>query len=48
MMHLFSQYWYEGEELGELPLDFDVIWDGDFAIDKPPGFKGTSLEHSEF
>ncbi|KAL8164327.1 UNVERIFIED_CONTAM: Plexin-A3, partial [Gekko kuhli] len=35
----FPQYWYEGEEVGELPLDFDVIWDGDFAIDKPPGFK---------
>nr|XP_020648579.1 plexin-A3 isoform X1 [Pogona vitticeps]XP_020648580.1 plexin-A3 isoform X1 [Pogona vitticeps]XP_020648581.1 plexin-A3 isoform X1 [Pogona vitticeps]XP_020648582.1 plexin-A3 isoform X1 [Pogona vitticeps]XP_020648584.1 plexin-A3 isoform X1 [Pogona vitticeps] len=34
-----TSYWYDGEEVGELLLDFDVIWDGDFAIDKPPGFK---------
>ncbi|XP_061470157.1 plexin-A3 isoform X1 [Rhineura floridana] len=34
-----TSYWYDSDELGELPLDFDVIWDGDFAIDKPPGFK---------
>uniref|UniRef100_A0A670KIJ4 Plexin-A2 n=1 Tax=Podarcis muralis TaxID=64176 RepID=A0A670KIJ4_PODMU len=34
-----TSYWYDSDDLGELPLDFDVIWDGDFAIDKPPGFK---------
>ncbi|XP_067403019.1 plexin-A3 [Emydura macquarii macquarii] len=34
-----TSYWYEGDAVGELPLDFSVVWDGDFAIDKPPGFK---------
>ncbi|KAF3861043.1 hypothetical protein F7725_001298 [Dissostichus mawsoni] len=28
-------YWYEGDEAGDLPVDFSIVWDGDFFIDKP-------------
>ncbi|XP_074872779.1 plexin-A3 [Carettochelys insculpta] len=34
-----SSYWYEGDAVGELLVEFTVVWDGDFAIDQPPGFK---------
>ncbi|XP_075772676.1 plexin-A3 isoform X5 [Pelodiscus sinensis] len=33
-----SSYWYEGDAVGELPVEFAVVWDGAFAIDQPPGF----------
>lgn len=36
------QYWYEGDETGDLPVDFSIVWDGDFFIDKPPSMKGKS------
>uniref|UniRef100_A0AAR2LBR8 Sema domain-containing protein n=1 Tax=Pygocentrus nattereri TaxID=42514 RepID=A0AAR2LBR8_PYGNA len=31
-----TSYWYEGNEMGDLPVDFSIVWDGDFPIDKPP------------
>lgn len=36
----FLQYWYEGNEMGDLPVDFSIVWDGDFPIDKPPSMRG--------
>lgn len=35
------QYWYEGDAVAEMPLEFSVVWDGNFAIDQPPDFQGT-------
>lgn len=35
------QYWYDGDEVGDLPVDFSIVWDGDFFIDKPANMKGT-------
>lgn len=37
---LFLQYWYDGNEMGDLPVDFSIVWDGDFPIDKPPSMRG--------
>ncbi|MEQ2222383.1 Plexin A3, partial [Ilyodon furcidens] len=32
-------YWYEGDEAGDLQVDFSIVWDGDFLIDKPAFMK---------
>ncbi|TRY72813.1 hypothetical protein DNTS_009514 [Danionella cerebrum] len=32
-------YWYEGNEMGDLPVDFSIVWDGDFPIDKPSSMR---------
>ncbi|ELK36936.1 Plexin-A3 [Myotis davidii] len=32
-------YSYEGDEYGDTELDFSVVWDGDFPIDKPATFR---------
>ncbi|EPQ20173.1 Plexin-A3 [Myotis brandtii] len=34
-----SSYSYEGDEYGDTELDFSVVWDGDFPIDKPATFR---------
>nr|XP_012613634.1 plexin-A3 isoform X5 [Microcebus murinus] len=34
-----TSYSYEGDEYGDTELDFSVVWDGDFPIDKPPNFR---------
>uniref|UniRef100_A0A8C8WZP8 Plexin-A3 n=1 Tax=Panthera leo TaxID=9689 RepID=A0A8C8WZP8_PANLE len=34
-----ASYSYEGDEYGDTELDFSVVWDGDFAIDKPATFR---------
>ncbi|XP_015299756.3 plexin-A3 isoform X5 [Macaca fascicularis] len=34
-----ASYSYEGDEHGDTELDFSVVWDGDFPIDKPPSFR---------
>ncbi|XP_029417713.1 plexin-A3 isoform X2 [Nannospalax galili] len=34
-----ASYSYEGDEFGDTELDFSVVWDGDFPIDKPPSFR---------
>ncbi|XP_060788388.1 plexin A3 [Neoarius graeffei] len=34
-----TSYWYEGNEMGDLPVDFSIVWDGDFPIDKPSALK---------
>nr|XP_008771821.2 plexin-A3 isoform X2 [Rattus norvegicus] len=34
-----ASYFYEGDEFGDTELDFSVVWDGDFPIDKPPSFR---------
>lgn len=36
------QYWYEGDEDGDLQVDFSIVWDGDFLIDKPAFMKGKT------
>lgn len=41
----FLQYWYDGDETGDLPVDFSIVWDGDFFIDKPPTMKGMLFYH---
>ncbi|XP_040143102.1 plexin-A3 isoform X2 [Ictidomys tridecemlineatus] len=33
------EYSYDGDEYGDTELDFSVVWDGDFPIDKPPSFR---------
>lgn len=42
----FSQYWYEGNEMGDLPVDFSIVWDGDFPIDKPSSMRGKKSHTS--
>uniref|UniRef100_A0A8C7PFT2 Plexin A3 n=1 Tax=Oncorhynchus mykiss TaxID=8022 RepID=A0A8C7PFT2_ONCMY len=34
-----TSYWYDGYETGDLPVDFSIVWDGDFFIDKPSTMK---------
>ncbi|KAG7280865.1 hypothetical protein CRUP_010847, partial [Coryphaenoides rupestris] len=34
-----TSYWYEGDETGNLAVDFSIVWDGDFFIDKPATMK---------
>ncbi|CAM4718535.1 unnamed protein product [Leuciscus chuanchicus] len=34
-----AEYWYEGNEMGDLPVDFSIVWDGDFPIDKPSSMR---------
>uniref|UniRef100_A0A3Q2XEH6 Plexin-A3 n=1 Tax=Hippocampus comes TaxID=109280 RepID=A0A3Q2XEH6_HIPCM len=34
-----TSYWYEGMEAADLPVDFNIVWDGDFFIDKPVSMK---------
>ncbi|XP_027463632.1 plexin-A3 isoform X4 [Zalophus californianus] len=34
-----ASYSYEGDESGDTELDFSVVWDGDFPIDKPATFR---------
>ncbi|XP_015427202.1 PREDICTED: plexin-A3 [Myotis davidii] len=36
---LLLGYSYEGDEYGDTELDFSVVWDGDFPIDKPATFR---------
>lgn len=43
-----SQYWYDGDEAGDLPVDFSIVWDGDFFIDKPSAMKGSSYRSVVF
>ena len=38
------QYSYEGDEYGDIELDFSVVWDGDFPIDKPATFRGEGQD----
>lgn len=42
----FPQYWYEGNEMGDLPVDFSIVWDGDFPIDKPSSMRGKKSHTS--
>uniref|UniRef100_A0A8C9UYV3 Plexin A3 n=1 Tax=Scleropages formosus TaxID=113540 RepID=A0A8C9UYV3_SCLFO len=34
-----TSYWYDGDDVGDLPVDFSIVWDGDFFIDKPATMK---------
>ncbi|XP_045141415.1 plexin-A3 [Echinops telfairi] len=34
-----ASYSYDGDEYGDTELDFSVVWDGDFPIDKPSSFR---------
>ncbi|XP_057573340.1 plexin-A3 isoform X3 [Hippopotamus amphibius kiboko] len=34
-----ASYSYEGDDYGDTELDFSVVWDGDFPIDKPATFR---------
>ncbi|XP_076857395.1 LOW QUALITY PROTEIN: plexin A3 [Brachyhypopomus gauderio] len=34
-----TSYWYEGNEMNNLPVHFSIVWDGDFPIDKPPSMR---------
>lgn len=44
---LLPQYSYEGDEYGDTELDFSVVWDGDFPIDKPATFRGELRDGAE-
>lgn len=44
---LLPQYSYEGDEYGDTELDFSVVWDGDFPIDKPATFRGEQRDGAE-
>lgn len=46
VVHL-PQYSYEGDEYGDTELDFSVVWDGDFPIDKPATFRGEGRDGAE-
>uniref|UniRef100_A0A671QHH1 Plexin A3 n=1 Tax=Sinocyclocheilus anshuiensis TaxID=1608454 RepID=A0A671QHH1_9TELE len=41
-----TSYWYEGNEMGDLPVDFSIVWDGDFPIDKPSSMRGKKSHTS--
>lgn len=41
------QYWYEGDQAGDLPVDFSIVWDGDFFIDKPSSMKGNIVRQEQ-
>nr|XP_033778727.1 plexin-A3 isoform X2 [Geotrypetes seraphini] len=34
-----TSYSYDGNESGDISVDFSIVWDGDFYIDKPANFK---------
>ncbi|XP_015249442.1 PREDICTED: plexin A3-like [Cyprinodon variegatus] len=34
-----TTYTYDGDEAGDLQVDFSIVWDGDFLIDKPAYMK---------
>ncbi|KAJ3583199.1 hypothetical protein NHX12_034201 [Muraenolepis orangiensis] len=34
-----TSYWYEGDETGDMVVDFSIVWDGHFFIDKPATMK---------
>ncbi|XP_078520777.1 plexin-A3 [Lissotriton helveticus] len=34
-----TSYVYEGDESGDISVDFSIVWDGDFYIDKPANFR---------
>nr|XP_023682466.1 plexin-A3 [Paramormyrops kingsleyae] len=34
-----TSYWYDGDDVGDLAVDFSIVWDGDFFIDKPATMK---------
>uniref|UniRef100_A0A8C9VTK0 Plexin A2 n=1 Tax=Scleropages formosus TaxID=113540 RepID=A0A8C9VTK0_SCLFO len=36
-----SSYLYEGMKISELPVDFSVVWNGNFIIDNPENIRGT-------
>ncbi|XP_067832342.1 plexin A3-like, partial [Heptranchias perlo] len=33
------KYSYEGDDIGDLAVDFSIVWDGEFIIDKPASVK---------
>uniref|UniRef100_UPI00398EBA51 LOW QUALITY PROTEIN: plexin A3-like n=1 Tax=Pristiophorus japonicus TaxID=55135 RepID=UPI00398EBA51 len=33
------QYSYDGDDIGDLAVDFSIVWDGEFIIDKPVSVK---------
>ncbi len=37
------QYLYEGMRISELPVDFSVVWNGNFIIDNPENIKGNNV-----
>lgn len=38
--YFFSQYSYEGMDISDLPVNFSVVWNGNFIIDNPQDIKG--------
>ncbi|XP_067834818.1 plexin A3-like, partial [Heptranchias perlo] len=34
-----TSYSYEGDDIGDLAVDFSIVWDGEFIIDKPASVK---------
>uniref|UniRef100_A0A4W5QA36 Plexin TIG domain-containing protein n=1 Tax=Hucho hucho TaxID=62062 RepID=A0A4W5QA36_9TELE len=37
-----SSYLYEGMKISELPVDFSVVWNGNFIIDNPDKIQGKT------
>lgn len=40
---LSPQYQYDGMDISNLPVDFAVVWNGNFIIDNPQDLKGEQL-----
>lgn len=34
------QYFYEGNDISDLPVNLSVVWNGNFVIDNPQNIQG--------
>lgn len=37
---LLLQYFYEGNDISDLPVNLSVVWNGNFVIDNPQNIQG--------
>lgn len=40
LLFLFWQYFYEGNDISDLPVNLSVVWNGNFIIDNPQNIQG--------
>lgn len=41
LLCLLWQYFYEGNDISDLPVNLSVVWNGNFIIDNPQNIQGT-------